>query len=276
MSQTLAKTLDGFVRAVVSPLSPRQRDKTVAAFNERLVARQTSTVETKYGPLHFQALRSAYTASAISRFFEDEPDCLEWIDNTIQAGDVLWDIGTNIGLYSLYASMKAGVTIYSFEPSAFNFALLVEHVALNKKDNAIHPLCVALSDSTGVFPLNMANTSVGRAGNGLNIARTQEGDFKPVFKQSVPAFKGDDAVKILNIPKPTHIKLDVDGIEGLILRGMPDVLSQVKTILVEVEGENEQFAAERIEAPLKAAGLVEDMAFRAKGNPRNRLYVRAA
>ncbi len=274
MSQTLAKTLDGLMQVVTAPLSSRQRDKTVAAFNERLVARQTSTVQTKYGPLHFQALRSAYTASAIARFFDDEPDCLEWIDTTLQAGDVLWDIGANIGLYSMYAAQKPDLKIFSFEPSAFNFALLVEHVAMNKKDDCVNPLCVALSDNTGIFPLHMANLSVGRAGNGLHDARTMEGGFKSVFKQSVPALRGDDAVKIFGIPAPTHIKLDVDGIEGLILAGMPELLKRVKTVLVEVEGDNEKFSAERIDAPLMAAGLHEDMSFRAKGNPRNRLFVR--
>lgn len=274
MSQTLAKTLDSLMRAATAPLSARQRDKTVAAFSERLSARQTAVVETKYGPLKFQALRSAYTASAIARFFDDEPDCLEWIDTTLKAGDVLWDIGANIGLYSLYASQKEGLQIFSFEPSAFNFALLVEHVAMNKRDDVVNPLCIALSDTTGIFPLHMANLSVGRAGNGLQEARTQEGAFNAVFKQSVPALRGDDAIKLLGIPAPTHIKLDVDGIEGLILAGMPDVLKQVKTVMVEVEGENEKFAAERIDAPLVAAGLHEDIAFRAKGNPRNRLFTR--
>lgn len=276
MSQTLARTLDGFVRAVTGTLSERQRGKTIAALSERMIARQTATVATKYGPLHFQAMRSAYTSSAITRFFEDEPDTLEWIDTTLAQGDVLWDIGANIGLYSLYAAAKGGVRIFSFEPSAFNFALLVEHVALNKKDELVNPLCVALSDSTGVFPLHMANLSVGRAGNGLRDARTQEGTFASVFKQSVPALKGDDAVALLGIPAPTHIKLDVDGIEGLILAGMPKVLASVKTVLVEVEGENEAHAVERIDAPLNAAGLFEDMSFRAKGNPRNRLFLRRA
>lgn len=275
MSQTLAKTLDGLMRAVTAPLSERQRDKTVAAFSERLAARQTHDVITKYGTLKFQALRSAYTASAIARFFDDEPDCLEWIDTSFNSGDVLWDIGANIGLYSLYASQKTGVKIFSFEPSAFNFALLVEHVAMNKKDESINPLCIALSDTTGVFPLHMANLSVGRAGNGLQEARTQEGAFKAVFKQSVPALRGDDAVALLGMPMPTHIKLDVDGIEGLILAGMPTVLKGVRSVLVEVEGENEAHAAERIDRPLNAAGLKEDLAFRAKGNPRNRLFVRA-
>ncbi|HEY8964230.1 MAG TPA: FkbM family methyltransferase, partial [Alphaproteobacteria bacterium] len=179
-----------------------------------------------------------------------------------------------IGLYSMYASMKPGVTIYAFEPSAFNFALLVEHVALNKKDNQVNPLCVALSNQTGVFPLHLANLSVGRAGNALHEAKNQDGTFQAIFKQSVPGMRGDDAVKLLGIPAPTHIKLDVDGIEGPILAGMPNVLTSVRQVLVEVEGENAIHFDARIAAPLTTAGLREDASFRDKGNPRNRLFIR--
>ena len=62
--------------------------------------------------------------------------------------------------------------------------------------------------------------------------------------------------------------------EGLILAGAPQTLPLVKSVMVEVEGENAAEAATRIEPPLLAAGLVEDVAVRAKGSGRNRLYVR--
>lgn len=274
MSKGLAKTLDGFLQLATAPLSARQRDKTIASLSEQICARQTATINTRYGPLQFQALRSGYTASAVSRFFDDEPDTLGWIDTSLTPGSILWDIGGNIGLYSMYAAMKPDVKIFSFEPSAFNFALLVEHVALNKKDDAVNPLCLALSDQTGVFPLHLANLSCGRAGNALHEARNQDGAFQAVFKQSVPGMRGDDAVALLGIPTPTHIKLDVDGIEGPILAGMPKILRSVREVLVEVEGDNEIHFADRIETHLKAAGLTEVLEFREQGNPRNRLFKR--
>lgn len=275
MSKSLAAALDGILRVATAPLSLRQRAKTFGALNEIMATRGLMDIKTKYGTLQFHALRSGYTASAVNRFFDDEPDTLQWIDESLTPGSVLWDIGGNIGLYTLYAGLKDGVQVYAFEPSAFNFSLLVEHVALNKRDGNIHPLCVALSDKTGVFPLHMKTLSVGRAGNGLMDARTQEGAFQSIFKQSVPAMSGDDAVRLLGIPAPTHIKLDVDGIEALILAGMPGILKGVRSILVEVEGENEKHP-ERIENALKDAGLTEDLSFRALGNPRNRLYIRAS
>jgi hypothetical protein len=66
----------------------------------------------------------------------------------------------------------------------------------------------------------------------------------------------------------------IDGIEGRILVGGPETLRTVKTVIVEAEGANAADADARITAPLAAAGLREDMAWRTKGSQRNRLFVR--
>jgi hypothetical protein len=84
----------------------------------------------------------------------------------------------------------------------------------------------------------------------------------------------DDARGLLGLPLPDHVKLDVDGIEGRIWAGGPETLRTVKTVIVEVEGANAADADARIAAPLAAAGLREDMAWRTKGSQRNRLFVR--
>lgn len=276
MSQSIARILHSIITATTAPLSHRQQAKTRAALQGLLNEKAVSTVNSKHGPITFFGQRSHYTSSAVTRFFDDEPDTLTWIDETIKPNEILWDIGANIGLYSLYAAKRGHIAIYAFEPSALNFGLLVEHVALNKCGHTVHPLCVALSDRTGIFPLHMSALTVGRAGNSLHTPVSQSGAFTSAFSQTVPGLRGDDAVTMLGVPRPHHIKLDVDGIEGAILAGMPQVLAHVRSVLVEVEGANADAADTLIEAPLKAAGLVEDMAFRARGNPRNRLFVRGA
>lgn len=75
-------------------------------------------------------------------------------------------------------------------------------------------------------------------------------------------------------PRPDHLKLDVDGIEPLILAGATEALTGVRSVLVEVEEERDAGRGEAIERPLRAAGLVEELAFRGKGPGRNRLYRR--
>jgi len=79
---------------------------------------------------------------------------------------------------------------------------------------------------------------------------------------------------LYSAPAPTHLKLDVDGIEGVILRGAVKTLPSVKTVIVEVEGENLKHVEERIEHPLFSAGFYEDASVRGAGSNRNRLYLR--
>jgi FkbM family methyltransferase len=152
----------------------------------------------------------------------------------------------------------------------------MEHVALNNLSDRIMPLCVGLSDETKMNILHMAQYDPGSAGNSLGGAPTYSGDLiKPTFKQPVPSFTGDEAVRILNLKKPDHVKLDVDGIEGAILRGMPDALLNARTVIVEVEGKNLAEAETRIDQPLIAAGFKEELSFRDMGSKRNRLFLRA-
>ena len=55
-----------------------------------------------------------------------EPETIAWIDG-FNEGDVFYDIGANIGVYSLYAAFKKKTQVFAFEPSPFNFATLSLH-----------------------------------------------------------------------------------------------------------------------------------------------------
>lgn len=269
----MANILGGVINMATSPMSPRQRNKTISRLAQRLQSQDIKEIETDRGKLKFFAFRGAGVVSAVERFHEDEPETLEWIDTYIQTGDTLWDIGANIGLYSLYAAQKPYVNILAFEPSGLNFSLLVEHIALNKKSDQIFPLCIALSNETKIDQLHMGIMEAGHASNAIGTAETQFKSFNPVFSQAIPAITADSFCKVFGEQAPDHIKLDVDGIEPLILAGMEKTLTKVKTIVVEVEGDNEAESTEMVEGPLKKAGFVEEPSHREKGKGRNRLYL---
>ena len=271
MSRTVAKIIEGIAGAATSSMTPRLKNKTLARVAENIGRSSIRSVDTPYGALKFYALRSANIASAIERFYEDEPETFAWIDTHVQPGEVLWDIGANIGQYALYAGKK-GAQVMAFEPSAINLAILAEHIQLNGLDRNISPLCVALGDETKMETLHLADMSSGGAGNGLGSAENQFAAYKPVFAQGIPAFRGDDFARMMKVPAPDHIKLDVDGIEARILDGLHDILPTIKSLAVEVEGRNAE-DARAITAPIEAAGLVEDISQRDKGFARNRLYI---
>lgn len=268
----MTNLLGGMINLATSPMSTRQRNKTISRLAQRLQSQDIKDIETNNGKLKFFAFRGAGVVSAVERFHEDEPETLEWLDTYVKGGEILWDIGANIGLYSLYAAKRPYVKVLAFEPSGLNFSLLVEHIALNKLSDQISPLCVALSNETKIEKLHMGILEAGHASNALGTAETQFESFNPIFSQAVPSITADNFCKIFGEDTPDHIKLDVDGIEPLILEGMEKTLPKVKTIVVEVEGDNEAEAA-KVEAPLKKAGFEEDPSHREKGKGRNRLYL---
>src|SRR5882724_5820112 len=62
----------------------------------------------------------------VDTLLEKEPETIEWIDS-FKEGEVFYDVGANIGLYSVYAAARRKSPVVAFEPDARNYALLVEN-----------------------------------------------------------------------------------------------------------------------------------------------------
>jgi len=189
---------------------------------------------------------------------EKEPETIDWIHSCFQDGDAYYDIGANVGAYALVAAkhFRGKVQVYAFEPSFPTFKQLCTNVVLNHCQGSITPLQVALSDRTGVAVLNYSSLLPGSALHALGQAVDYKGDhFQPVVEQSVLAFALDDLIRQFALPPPTHIKLDVDGIELSILKGAKKTLSSValKSVLVEILEGDPQSA--EVVALLEQSGL---------------------
>ena len=272
MSRSIARMLHGVLDLLTAPQRAGRRAMTLARLVERLDAAQARTIETRHGPIRALTLRGPHLAAAAVGFDDEEPELLAWIDG-FEPGQTLWDIGAATGLFSIYAARR-GVRVMAFEPKATSFGVLVEHLALNGVGDQVFPACVAFSDTTGTTHLALHQMAAGSGGNSIQGKPNQFGDRDFMFNQGALAYRIDDFVAAFGIAAPDHIKIDVDGVEGLILRGAPATLAKVRSVLIEVEGENAAQAATRIEPPLTAAGLVENLSVRQQGSGRNRLYVR--
>ena len=95
-------------------------------------------------------------------FSTKEPETLEWIDN-IPEKSVLWDIGANVGLYSVYAAKKRSCQVWAFEPAVFNLELLARNIFLNGLTDQICIVPVALNESLGENHFRMSCTDWGGA-----------------------------------------------------------------------------------------------------------------
>lgn len=157
-------------------------------------------------------------------FGHDEPETLAWFAET-KPGEVVFDIGANIGLYSVYVAKKRRARVFAFEPSSQNFALLCRHIAENKLTGFVQPFCVALGEETKLDTLYLTFMEAGRSGN--QLAEERDADFKPKkmsFRQGVAVISLDDAVGKGWLPQPNRIKMDVDGVEHLIVKGAMNVM----------------------------------------------------
>ena len=170
----------------------------------------------------------------IDTFSSKEPETLEWID-TFKKKSVFWDIGANIGLYSCYAVKRADCQVYAFEPSVFNLELLAKNIYLNSLSDKIAIISLPLFDSLAVKPFYM--TSIERGGALSNFGECVDHEGLPMtstFKYKTVGMSIDQAISLLNFSKPNYIKIDVDGIEDLILKGATDTLKSVESLLIEV------------------------------------------
>lgn len=192
--------------------------------------------------------------SRADSFATKEPETLEWIDG-LPGACILWDVGANVGLYSVYAAKKRGCKVVAFEPSVFNLELLARNLFLNGLQNQVGIAAVALSDGLGMNQMRMTSTDWGGALSSFGQDFGWDGNsIATNFTFQTIGISMDEAVSVLQLPAPAYIKMDVDGIEHIILRGGAEVLSQIRGILVEInDGFEEQ--GKEAEQILRAAGL---------------------
>lgn len=173
-----------------------------------------------------------YSDSIISKeiyFDVFENSELKFLQHFLKKDDVFIDAGSNVGLYSLYASPVVGENgkVFAFEPVTQSFIRLEENIALNDLTNII-PVKVALSDTDGLSQIQLAE-------NGFDA-------WNSLAKPSLGKLSGFENVKIqmldhyLAEAKVTDtislIKIDVEGWEIPVLKGCETVLKDQSPVLM--------------------------------------------
>jgi FkbM family methyltransferase len=187
-------------------------------------------------------------------FASKEPETLQWIDR-LPEGAVLWDVGANVGLYSCYAAKARGCRVFAFEPSVFNLEVLARNIYLNQLSERITIVPLPLSERLAFSSLNMTSTNWGGALSTFDESYGHDGKIiSKVFDFPTIGLSMRDAVSLLEIPAPEYLKMDVDGIEHLILKGGIPILRGIREASIEI---NDKFTAQALDAKryLEEAGL---------------------
>ncbi len=172
----------------------------------------------------------------VETLFSKEPETVKWLE-TLGSGDVLFDVGANVGMYSLYAA-ACGAKVRSFEPLFTNYFILNSNINLNGLSHQVQAYCIAISDERRVDSMRLSSLGLGAAYStfGENTTNEAQGSFEPVFEQGAFSWTLDDFVYSQGMECPTHIKVDVDGLEGKVIAGAKRVLQdpRLKSVLIEL------------------------------------------
>jgi FkbM family methyltransferase len=182
-----------------------------------------------------------------SRSCAKEPHTIAWIERELSPGDVFYDIGANIGAYTLVAAvqMERRGTVVAFEPSYSSFSRLCDNIVLNDVEEAVMPIPLPLAERTGVGHFNYKRLFPGSNSNFVESDLPQHVPTacEPAYRQRALTVRLDDLVDTFGLPRPNHVKIDVDGAELIVLCGSEATLDspELRTVMIEI---HEQVAPE--------------------------------
>jgi len=207
----------------------------------RLPERTVREVEVLDGESRFRFRCQNYTEFArCMKMFIKEPGTCEWIKTQVEPGDVFYDIGANIGVYTVLAAQRVGAAgkVYAFEPHSATFARLLETISTNNLSMLVTPCNFALHERQGFYPFRYDSKEAGSSQSQLiaQVSNPRDGNG---FQASELKFSAslDSLMDVEAFLPPDHVKIDVDGNELLILQGMHTILTKgrrLKSIQVEI------------------------------------------
>lgn len=158
------------------------------------------------------------------------------IKKILKKGDVVFDIGANIGYYTLIFAKLVGKTgaVHSFEPSIREFASLCENIKLNKYNN-IFLNQVAVTNYDGFMKMAIFEDSTFGAYNTIGKPTHQIVESQVYKEEIIKSLSLDTYCKIYGSLTPQLIKVDIEGAELQLINGGTKLLSSPKSPILVIE-----------------------------------------
>lgn len=182
-----------------------------------------------------RAFLSGYTGEYVFERIRSTDDFYElellnkWIKN-LEHAKVIYDIGANIGNHTIYFALNTNAQIFAFEPMPMNFSLLEKNINDNNMESRIISYNFALGDYEGIAQMEFEQEKNNGTATILPSEKTE--------------INGGVEVKVnildqMDIPLPDFIKIDVEGFELNVLKGMKNILKMAEASLwIEVDEKN--------------------------------------
>lgn len=202
-----------------------------------------------------------------------EPETVKWIEKCAEKKGVLYDVGANVGAYSL-VSAKCGLQTIAFEPSFRNFNQLNRNIKINRLEKLIIPINAALSSNVKLATFNFLDNETGSSKCYFN----ESGEFhyqSPVtFTSRILVLSLDNFVENFTAPFPNYLKIDVDGAELDVMRGATNIMKKKELLSIQVEIDNKMEGSSQVINMITTAGFELDSKIDFKNNISNYIFYR--
>jgi FkbM family methyltransferase len=180
----------------------------------------------------------------VDTLFTKEPTTILWMDQ-FKPGEVMFDVGGNVGMYSVYAAKVRGARVFSFEPESQNYAELNRNIFLNQLNGKVTAYNLAVSNRFELSTLFLSHFCPGFSHHDfgenrwdkdmdIGVAVLKRDDR---LEQGCTSIVLDEVIDQGYFPQPQHIKVDVDGFEWKVVDGARKTLQspELKTVLIETD-----------------------------------------
>jgi len=156
-----------------------------------------------------------------------DPGVTEFVLQNLKPGMVFLDIGANVGYFSLLTANHVAPSgrVIAVEPNPLAFSQLEQNIKRNKVSNitVLHAACADSAASGKLYVSGPSNT--GKASFSSKNAESQE-------FISVDCLPGDTLIEKLNLPRLDLVKIDVEGAELRVLKGLARSLAKWRPKLI--------------------------------------------
>jgi FkbM family methyltransferase len=234
----LVERLDG--------LPPGLRDKVQGSFTQRLFDRPV-LVDTPRGMLSFVAL-GKIAAGRANAVLTKQPATIAWID-AFAPGSVFWDIGANIGVYTLYAALREDVRVVACEPAAVNYFQLAANCEINGIDRRVDCLPIGVGRSAALARIGVSQFAPAAS------FKFQTADDAASPEQPAIVLSIDQLVQDFGLPCPNYLKIDTPGSTEAVIEGAARTLRRADVREVHIELREHSRSGQQLLATMADCGL---------------------
>jgi FkbM family methyltransferase len=205
-------------------------------------------VQTPRGSLAFVVLGE--TAAVRARgLLTKQPATIDWIDR-FDRDSVFWDVGANVGVYTLYAALRDDLRIVAFEPAAVNYFLLAANCELNSVDRRVNCLQVGLGRDKSIGRMALSQFEPGLSFSFRDKRRRPLNGQQAALILSI-----DQLIDEYDVPCPNYIKIDVPAMTGAIIDGATRTLQRSELRELHIEASEQSTGGRRLVERLTEAGF---------------------